>query len=181
MWLLRSLITVVIHAFGLRRHGAKVANRLCLSFYVSEENENLSNLTLSEDPYFYYWLSFLIPLYAESGYYQHFWEQNKWLIEKLPNTSNLGLDYAWNVRDNLFFKAIRRMLRGLIFSKCGAKLEAIFKKIQLRKMATNVSSLAKESDTRVIISDSVLKFHENDRREQFLNNLNKRYEEIFGA
>jgi len=180
LWLLRSLITIIVHIIGLRRHGKKVVNRLCLSFYVSEKNENLSNLTLLEDPYFYYWLSFLIPLYQEPGYYQHFWEENKWLTEKLPNTSGLGLDYAWNVRDNLFFRSVRRLLSGLIFSRFGATLEKVFKKIQLKKMAGNISSLAKEDDTRVIISDSVLKFHENDRREQFLNDLKKRYEEIFG-
>ena len=181
LWLLRSLITIIIHACGLRRHGKKVANRLCLSFYVSEDNENLSNLTLMEDPYFYYWLSFLIPLYSEGKYYQHFWEVNNWIMAKLPNSSDLGLEYARNVRDNFFFRGVRQILAGLIFSKFGARLEKTFKKIQLRKMASNVSSLAKEKDTRVIISDSVLKFHENDRREQFLNNLNKRYEEIFGA
>ncbi len=181
LWLLRSLITVVVHALGIRRHGQKVANRLCLSFYVSENNENLSNLTLTEDPYFYYWLAFLIPLYSEAGYYRHFWEANKWLTAKLPNTSNLGLDYAWRVRDNNFiFKSLRWFFGLLIFSPWGASLENFFKKVQLRKMAGNISSLAKEADTRVIISDSVLKFHENDRRQQFLDKLQKRYEEIFG-
>jgi hypothetical protein len=179
LWLLRSLITIIVHALGVRRHGEKVANRLCLSFYVSEDNENLSNLTLTEDPYFYYWLSFLIPLYFERGYYQHFWEANNWLTEKLPNASGLGLEYAWNVRDNLFFRGVRQILSSLIFSKFGLYLEKTFKKIQMCKMATNVSSLAQENDTRVIISDSVLKFHENDRREKFLDDLKKRYEEIF--
>ncbi|MEI7452569.1 MAG: hypothetical protein WCK37_05225 [Candidatus Falkowbacteria bacterium] len=181
LWLLRSLITIVVHVLGIRRHGQKVANRLCLSFYVSEENENLANLTLVDDPYFYYWLSFLIPLYSEGKYYQHFWEANNWIMTKLPNSSELGLEYAWSVRDNLFFRGVRRILAGLIFSKFGAHLEKTFKKMQMRKMAHNVSSLAKEDDTRVIISDSVLKFHENDRRGQFLDKLNKKYEEIFGA
>ena len=56
-----------------------------------------------------------------------------------------------------FFKNIQGVL---FYGRVGDWLEKIAKKMQLKKMAKNTESLAKENDSRVIISDTMLKFHE---------------------
>ena len=40
----RMLLTFWTHIFGIRRHGKKVAGRLCLSFYLTEDNLDLSKI-----------------------------------------------------------------------------------------------------------------------------------------
>jgi len=57
-------------------------------------------------------------------------------------------------------------------------VELFLKKVQIEKMSKNNKSLAKENDTRVIISDNMLKFHENDRRDFYQNKFKQQLEEI---
>jgi len=45
-------------------------------------------------------------------------------------------------------------------------------------MSKNNKSLAKENDSRVIISDTMLKFHENDRRLMYQNMFINKLKEI---
>ena len=52
------------------------------------------------------------------------------------------------------------MLNGI----SGEKLEKKSRQWQREKMSANVESLQSFPDSRVIINDSMLKFHENDRR-----------------
>ena len=42
IWTARALSSVLMHILGLRRYGKKVAKRICLSFYISEEKLDLS-------------------------------------------------------------------------------------------------------------------------------------------
>ena len=60
--------------------------------------------------------------------------------------------------------------------------ESFFKYIQLAKMSANKQSIAKEKDSRVVINDKMLKFHENERRvlyrQKFEERLNQVLEKI---
>jgi hypothetical protein len=179
LWLVRGIVTILVHLLGKRRHGQKVSNRLCLSFYVSEAGEDLKPLTLESDPYFYYWLAFLTPLYEDRGYYRDFLAANGWVKAKLPNLHDDGFIYTNKIKDNFGSLILKKVFYIMNCLGLGKIMEAGAKKIQLKKMAKNINSLAKDGDTRVVISDMVLKFHENDRRAQFLENFNKHYEKIF--
>ena len=63
-----------------------------------------------------------------------------------------------------FFKKILEKVWG---AKYGDLIEAQAKGAQLAKMKMNYNSAQNIPDTRVIVSDSMLKFHENDRREEY--------------
>jgi hypothetical protein len=161
LWLSRLLITCLTHLLGRRRHGRQVADRLCLSFYVSEADLNLKSATLETDPYFYYWLAFLLPLSGQTTY-QKFWQANNWLEAKLPNLKPIRTN-------KIFYSSLSLPIHNFWFNlSFGAWLEKLAKNIQTAKMTRNTSSLAQAHDTRVIISDTMLKFHENDRRAEFL-------------
>jgi hypothetical protein len=175
LWSTRLLVTLITHLMGRRRYGKKVVGRLCLSFYVSSESLNLEPLTLPDDPYFYYWLAFIEPLY-DSNAFHSFWQANAWLASKLPNLKKAE-PLAWQkLNPNKGFLAdFRKHINsGLI----GDLIEKLTRRLQKDRMSHNRSSLASQPDTRVVISDTVLKFHEGDRRELFLKRLQERWQQL---
>lgn len=152
IWLTRFLATIVLQLAGLRRHGRKVNDRICLSFYISEDHLALSDLMYQDDTYFYYWLATLRVL-IDNDTAERFMTANQ-LANIFPNWK---LDLSAAVSSDICHNSCPA-------DKLGGWLEAIAKRLQLSKMSLNKKSLAGEDDSRVVISDTVLKFHERDRR-----------------
>ncbi len=187
MWLARALATIALHIFRLRRHGKKIADRICLSFYITEDNLNLESLTLKksddksvDDPYFCYWLGFLQPIYDIGGIYEKFWQVNFWIKNFFPNIFPNETNETKKIKDN-FFSVFWKKINSVWFGGfVGNFLERVARKIQLSKMSNRRSPLRetggetthpREGNVGVVISDNILKFHENDRREYFREQL----------
>jgi hypothetical protein len=49
LWLTRFLATIVLEIFGLRARGRRTADKVCLSFYLSENHLNLENVLLTAE------------------------------------------------------------------------------------------------------------------------------------
>lgn len=169
MWLTRALVTIILHFFKLRRHGKKITNRICLSFYTTKDNLNLENLALKDiDPYFYHWFLDLTPIYGQETY-EEFFKENNWLKNIFPNSFHKKMCDQKTVKDNFLTLFGRINGRIILAGFIGDFLEKFAKKIQLKKMSYNLNSLSAKNDSRVIIDDKILKFHESDRREEFKN------------
>jgi hypothetical protein len=171
MWLSRALATAVLHLFRLRRYGKKIADRICLSFYITEDNFNLEKIALRsadaadiDDPYLAYWLAFLKPIYGQ-GCYNEFWRANLWLKNYFPNILPIIAERTKVVEDNWLSGFKKKANSWWFDSFVGDYLEALTKKLQRKKMS------ARRSGPGVVIADNILKFHENDRREEFRNQL----------
>ncbi|MBD3247730.1 hypothetical protein GF382_00375 [Candidatus Falkowbacteria bacterium] len=173
MWLVRLAITAMAQIMGLRRHGDKIADRVCLSFYITDKDLDLSKIVLREgDPYFYQWFRNLKPIY-DDGVYRELYRKNKFFKDNLPNAF-IGLPIRSEIKDS-FTSLLFKKLNGFWFNGLlGDALERAVKKIQLKKMSYNQETAKDEDDTRVMISDDILKFHENDRREEFRRRLKEK-------
>lgn len=177
MWLTRALVTLIIHLARLRRYGKRIADRICLSFYVTEDNLNLKNIALEgSDPYLCYWLANLAPIY-DRDMYNKFILENNWLKEFLPNIFPKQMGERKKIEDSPHMSFLRKIVKVGYDSPVGDFLEKLARKLQLKKMSYNINSVANKEDSRVIISDTILKFHESDRREEF----KKRYREKLNA
>ena len=175
----RFFITALLSLIGIRRHNQKITNRICLSFYTTEANMDFSNLPIAaEDIYLTFWVSTLWPCYVRENFYQKLLDKNSWLKKYLPNFTPLKIGYRYRVEDgavnNFIYQAKEFILKGHL----GNILEKIFKKVQLKKMSQKKKDLAVVGDSKVIISDTMLKFHENDRRLQYLQEFEKKRLEI---
>lgn len=160
----RFLVTIVISLMRLRRHGRKITNRLCLSFYVSEADLNFSKIKIiDDDVYLIYWIANLFPLY-DRRVYDYFLLENKWIDSYLPNHLSKNGSSWRKIEDNLWSQMCYKIFEVVLNGFVGNQLENLLKKIQFLKMSKNNKSLAKENDSRVIINNTMLKFHENDRR-----------------
>lgn len=159
LWLTRILVTLITHFAGMRMDRKKITDQICLSFFVSENGLDLSSLMLSDsDPYFVYWFAFLDPLY-DDGIFKTLWEKNEVIRKKLPNAIYSYSSPFRSLSSKKHFVALN------LFDK----ISRYFQKKRISKKSINPENEA----NGVVISDSVLKFHEHDRRREY----RQRYEE----
>ena len=177
IWTVRLFVTAVLSLFGLRRHGRKIANRVCLSFFITDDNLDLQSIALPgflPDIYLIYWITQLAPLIDRKNTLEKFWQANSWVKTYLPNFSfDTQLpDYRqisipnWIEKWRLFHE---RVMGG----RLGDWREKALRRLQLTKMTKKERS-RRAADSRVVISDQMLKFHEEDRREEYRQEWQKK-------
>lgn len=164
LWLVRFLCAGLAQVFGLRPRPGKTKDKICLSFFISEQAMDLSPLMIKDDIYFIYWLAGLTPIYDSGSVYKRLIEKNGWLKERLPNwqENNQSAMRDGGLGFSRFYRDVVDMLIG--------GLEPNFKKLQLRFLSKNLWRLM-NMDKRVIMNDKVLKLHSNDRREEYRDRM----------
>ena len=163
LWTARFLVTALTALLGVRRrntHGLpkwtpeyirRTKNKFCLSFFISEAVMNLDDIRLQpNDPYLDRWIYTLIPLVNKDATYEHFMEAN-WVE---PTYS--FINPSWE----LFL-----MKLGNIFSFLSL-FEHLIKKFWLPRTLKTYERLGKPWG--VFISDTMLKFHDNDQRKMYI-------------
>lgn len=158
IWISRFLTTFFLKICGLRPKGKNLQDKFCLSFFVSEDNLNLQDLTLGQnDIYFQFWLTQLVPVYNTDGTYEKFLKANSWDKSYLPNCLDFQTSRRRRVKDRCkLFKKIWNFLTTNLDEK-------FYKWLQLKILPKKLKDLVNQ-DTRVVLTDQVLKFHDNDRR-----------------
>lgn len=172
IWLVRFFCAAAAQLLGQRPKKNNTRDKICLSFFASEEAMDLEGLMLDgKDIYFIYWLAGLRPIYNKAGTYEKFTEANDWLKNYLPNW-RVEKDNKSNLPPDKLFKHCRD-----IFNPLCRWLEQEVKKFQLRLLPDNLKK-AMNKDTRVVINDKILKLHVNDRREEYREAFFRKIQEI---
>jgi len=154
IWLTRLLCVLPFSLLRLRP-GQTQVSPLCFSFFLSDTNLDLSSLRVDErDIYLAYWVRSIRPLLDRDGVFETFARANAWASRDLPCAWGSGLDPR-GVRD--VHETGLPILRGL---------ERLARRLQEKKFPAVITQLANR-DTRVVVSDAMLKFHVEDRRERF--------------
>lgn len=172
LWIARLLLTLAIQVSGYRRHGKYVADRVCLSFYITDNVLDLSAVRRGEDDVLLtYWSTFLHPLYDPENLAAVIREKNTWAVRRVPHAplDTLMHPYVPHFRVTTKFKNI---LQIILSGSFGSILNKWVGVIQKRKMQGNVDSVQNFPDSRVVVSDTMLKFHENDRRDLYREQWN---------
>ncbi|MFA6511678.1 MAG: hypothetical protein WCV86_00930 [Patescibacteria group bacterium] len=168
MFLARWFITMILDLFHLRRHGIHVQDRACLSFYISDKQLSLEHLKIpGEDPYLTYWHEWLTPLYSDHQTLELFYFANRWVKHHLPNA--FTEDKRVRLMELGGLMTLKKRLLEKLFGKTwfGHVLEAHAQKQQMQRFDQNTQSRSQEEGSAVVISDTILKFHETDRRDEF--------------
>ncbi|MFA6383152.1 MAG: hypothetical protein WCX17_01895 [Parcubacteria group bacterium] len=76
----RTLVTGMVHLLGRRRHGDKIANRICLNYFITTESLeiNLKDLFSASE------YSFIFPIFGWHNF-QKFQKANEWMKKYKPN------------------------------------------------------------------------------------------------
>lgn len=151
VWSVRFWTILPLRLFRLRPGEAK-RDPVDTNFFVSSDALEVSSLLLpQDDPYFLYWAANLSPVLDRSGIFKRFWAENPWIAQTLPCAE-------------VCTRASQMVSRpGRVFPGLSFLAESIARRIQEWKFPEDTRALL-QKDTRVVATDTVLKFHKNDRR-----------------
>ncbi len=180
MWFARLWTTLIMSVFRLRRTKKKISNRICLSFYLADRALNLSKFRISSDDiYLAYWIRTLIPVYDPDHLSDSILRANRELLSPFlshARHSEPTLHYMGTIQK--YKRNSVWIVESLLSGRLGDYFERFTRSIQRKKIMHNTRSLVHAKDTRVVVNDSVLKFHENDRRIRYRDAWYERLEKL---
>jgi hypothetical protein len=166
LFIVRTLVTFLFHVFGVRRHGNKIAGRFCLSFFVDDHNLDLSEVAIDRDLYLAFWIFSMRPV-LDDGVYIDFLNENAWVSEYF------GSALVPRAKAKLSFSFIKRGFEFILFSNFADFIEARLRTWQLSRAKKRASLV--EDASGLVISASVLKFHNLDRRRAYRDRWDDKY------
>jgi hypothetical protein len=159
LYLSRLLVTAVLHLAGLRRHGKKVANRICLSFFTSDAGMGLRGIAFDPyDIYLAYWVAEIRPVLVDQQTYQAFLKANQWVAAYLPH-------YYEGPTDTSSPNWLARLGERLLDGPFGDRLEQRVSAWQQSRIRANQERPG--TDVLIVATDRMLKFHEKERRKTY--------------
>lgn len=167
MFTARFFLTIILHLAGVRRHGNKTAGRFCLSFFVSEDAMDLSEIALKpRDVYLLFWMRSLKPLFGNDCF-RGFIEANPWFTDYYPEIDKSSLKYS----ERSWLKKLAAIREWILSGKLGDWVENKLADWQLKRANEKKAMLADDSGT--VVSKTMLKFHDKDKRGDFLEKWKK--------
>lgn len=166
IWLTRFLITFLVWIKREWRHKKKIANKFCLSFYITDDALNLEPVTIKPyDIYLTNWITQLKPIYYDEQTYRDFIFKNLWVKNYLMNFGKI-LNYRHpEFKKNRSASFIKKISEKVLEGFLGNFAENLLRFFQKNRIGHKFAQ--HEISTAVIVSDKMLKFHENDKREFF--------------
>ncbi len=169
LFTVRTFITFLFHFSGVRRHGNKIAERFCLSFFVDDSALNLTNIAIDKDIYLAFWIKSILPL-IDDGVSREFVLANNWARKYFEKDEDFRIDESRVAYGKSFLSRFFEILLDGVF---GNFIENRLRKWQ-QKRARGKMEIAQESAS-LLINDHVLKFHNIDRRTEYRNRWIKTY------
>lgn len=160
IWLVRFLITMIFWMLWVWRHGEDIAGNFCLSFWITTDAMDLQKIGIENDIYLYYWIYYMKPIFARWDVYERFLSENNYV----------EVDDSQKEKNREFF-AIQRVSKNDVhlLSRFYLFLSDCIRFFLLPKALRNFEKLWKPE--WVIITDSMLKFHDQDRRLGIRDNI----------
>ena len=161
IWLSRFFCAGLMKILNKRPNRKTKKDKICLSFYLSEDNLNLSDLKIkSGDPYFDFWEKNLLLLEGKKNINQKFLQNNN--LEFYYDLRRGQNPPQFKDKNNL----VTRLMDGL---------EKLSYKLQIKIMPPVLRQAAEIKDVSngVVLSDNIIKLYLKDRRLE----IKKKYEE----
>jgi len=169
IWTARFFSVLILKFFRARPTIKNKKNKICLNFFIDQSAANLENVKLSEDDgspdiYFIYWLAWLYPIFQQDDTWQKFISQNNWFKKYLPCYFPQQPAKRRLVCLDRISGLVKVILENIFLSNFW---ENLFRFWQMKIMPRQLRDLANKSSS-VIINDSMLKFHDKDKRQEYL-------------
>ncbi len=154
IWMTRFWMVVPFIVFR-KRPGASNQDPFCFSFFATSNALAMDHLRLKDgDHYFAFWLKSMVPMFDRDQNFERLQKENAWADHVLPNASLRRVHPLHKI--SLTFPTFPTFPIFQMF----------YRSISKKRFPIVIRDLANK-DSRVIVSDDMLKFHETDRRAEF--------------
>lgn len=154
IWSTRFWVVLPFMLLGARPNDSK-QDPFCFSFFASQNALAMNHLRLKEgDHYFAFWLKSMVPVLDRDQNFLELEKMNAWADRMLPNASSRSIHH------------LHRSYFTIPLFRSFPPFEFIYRSIQQKRFPAVIRHLA-NTDSRVVITDDMLKFHESDRRAEF--------------
>ncbi len=176
IWLTRLLTTGVVQLLGRRKTDRRHANRVCLSFFAVDMALSFDQLSIpGGDPYLASWIQNIAPLYQSKKFniLGELNANNAWAAKIFPNYRMGELSKRRQVSKMVITitQPIKVLSEKIFGTKLGKKLEKKVQAKQVKRMGKVIPYRHHTRTSHVIISDEMLKFHEEDKRVWFRDKM----------
>jgi len=172
IWTVRFIVTALLDIMGLRPRTDKKKDAICASFFASADSYNMTGLQIIDDPatglgdiYLAWWVSRCVPLYDEGGESAKFFQANKWAASLFPYRRAYLTSRLRMVSIGIVSRFIKKSIEWFL-ALFGDGAERAARAIQWKILPKALRDIV-NGDTRVVMTDSILKFHQNDTRDEF--------------
>lgn len=145
IWTCRILVTLLVELMGIRRTNEKIAGRICLNRYQSEDYlKILPHNTYHKNDYHQVW-----PLVGEDEIYQKYKLSNRWIgnFKKQPKIAINSWPKSW-----------AKISEKILMGKFGDFLEIMSKKYQKNRILADPRTRLSPKE-KIVATDQVLAFH----------------------
>jgi hypothetical protein len=168
IWSTRLFLVTPFRLLGKRPHTSdEVQDPFCFSFFNSSDNLLLEDLQIEHDYYLAFWTKSIVPVVDKDDVFARHFQENRWAHTQLPHARLRAVHHQHQPRP----------VRALPFQS--RWFEWVARPVQKRLFPDEIRELANK-DTRVVVTDQMLKLYPTDRREQYRNAfdeiLEKQYE-----
>lgn len=144
----RLLFTVALHFLGKRRHDRKIADRVCLNYFITEDSLEIKLKDLfSASEYF-----FALPVFGWEAF-QKFQKNNNWIVDYKPNYFPVEIAEVRMIEGSTLSCFLQKLGEKILDSRW---VEGLLKKWQLQKIARNPKT--KQKGGLIIAEDEALVF-----------------------
>lgn len=172
IWAARFFCAGLMKLLNRRPARNNSRNKICLSFFLDENDLCLKNCAYPGDAGFIFWLNQFAPIYDPENLFERLRKENAWsrlcLLNYITNKPN---DRRKILKKSRLQKILEVIFASDIFEK-------FFKRLQMKIMPDGIKKLAENNPKDVIISDNVLKLHTKDNRQEVNSIFRQRCAEI---
>jgi len=166
IWTARFFSAAFLKIFHLRPNAYNKKNKICLNFFVTANALNLRQLKENNDIYFIYWLHQLTPIYDAADLFSRFCQANSWIKNYIQAHDFNRINYQRRIKAGVISRVVKKIFQIMLIFNFW---EILFRSLQMKKMPDFIKNSMNKS-TNVVVNESTLKFHDQDRRAEFRHN-----------
>ncbi len=171
IWTGRFLVTVLLHALGVRRHGKRIANRICLNHFIIDSAPAIPFRTMYTARLY----TSVVPLIVnDKNAEQRFFDENSWVFDFLSAASRKLVPPVSmrTLSDGGLTWLTRRSFEFLLGGAVGNAIEWSLRAVQQRHIRANPLTVSRRG--HVVANDSMMSFHPESREEKLLTAYRER-------
>ncbi len=162
LWLTRFTVTGLLRVLRWRP-GEGQQDPVCPSFFVSSDVGSFESIAIEDDVYLKMWLATLVVLWEDGDVFAPMFARNTWAVKRE------------HVAEPFVVGWLTRVFRFCAHVINWNWVERFVKKLQWKMLPNHLKRLAEEESSAVVITDTMLKFHHEDRREQYRDKFKAAY------